>query len=1354
MPNRIDAIRRAAAQWKNDVLDVTNRNSLLNFRDLKRGTLDLTPSPSSAALPIQIDHLLAGRATKATGIFAGQESKDDALLRLRTIHKNARAQLEEKGLDTLFAAVGLASWESAEGKRRNAPVILVPFMVNPESISQQDFQLKRSGDAHLNPVLTYVLKTEFGIGLSEEDEENLIDDLPTSFDGMIERLRDINARWSAAPNLDINPRIVLGNFRYTNMPLVVDLEANLADVARSNIVAAIAGVEEARRELRAAIQDPPLNRPDRDSPSSEFLVLDADSSQHRAINRALGGESLVIWGPPGTGKSQTIANLIAALISSEKRVLFVAEKRAAIDVVINRLKQVGLADLVMDLHGGGTTKREFARSLDYSIRVFESIPSQDHSNVHRHLAESRDELIAHNDAVHRRREPWGISVFEVQLGLLGSPAFAQDSIRIDPAKANIHDQLGIEQLKRKVERWVELDGSSVDSKYPEWGHSRIVTSAEAEAGFGQVQNLSRRLRRVCASYLDSLAAVGMSNSAERFSEWPDAARLHVDIENFLSQYKPQIYELDLAVMAEELIPMATTWRRFVGLFFPRYRAVKKLIQDQRRDRKALDATATLDVINEAIRQKRLWEDNTGNSEYPFISNRLAASLKAMREVQEDLAAVGHLLNIKNLADWSYQQLVETLERMQAQQYFVARLPIIRSLESELADGGFGPVIAAVGTEVPLEIAADALETVWLRAVWDQLLFSDQNLAAFDAVAHTRCRDQFIDHDRQHLQLTPARIWRAAAEKAISVMSYHPEETALVRREAAKKTRHISTRRLFQRAPNVLSAIRPCWMMSPLLVAETTPVGDGVFDVVIFDEASQIPPAEAIGCLARAPQVVIAGDDRQLPPTTFFDKQTVYDDESEDGGLDTALTTDIESILDVAKSGLFREEMLRWHYRSRDDRLIAFSNTHLYDESLSTFPGTDRESPFTHDVVPFRRLPRKNTRSHPDEVDRVVELVIDHARNRPNESLGVIAFGMHHANNIEEFLRLRLRDTPDQSLRQFFSDENAEPFFVKNIERVQGDERDAIILSVGYHKAANGTLPYRFGPLNQEGGERRLNVAITRARSRLQLVSSFTHHDMKPGKSRARGVRLLRQFLEYAAGGGNNLSGVVTDVALNSFEEDVLSALKEMGIPATPQYGVSGYRIDFACAHPESEGRMVLAVEADGASYHSLPTARERDRLRQSVLEGQGWKFHRIWSTDWFKSRQREVDRVFEAWQQAVRTADEADQDDRRGQSSGASSFRPKNHLGRSINLESRPRTDRPAVEPNRGNIYMYSQTELADLARWILSDTQLRTDEKLRKELMQELGFKRGGRRINPVLDLAIASARDRKIGTGSISTS
>ena len=432
------------------------------------------------------------------------------------------------------------------------------------------------------------------------------------------------------------------------------------------------------------------------------------------------------------------------------------------------------------------------------------------------------------------------------------------------------------------------------------------------------------------------------------------------------------------------------------------------------------------------------------------------------------------------------------------------------------------------------------------------------------------------------------------------------------------------------------------------------------------------------------------------------------------------------------------KMLQWHYRSRDDRLIAFSNVHIYGGSLTAFPGATVSTPITHCLIPFRPIKGVvGTRSNPDEVEKVVELVLEHARETPEETLGVIAFGQRHADNIENVLLRRLSEANDPSFDEFFSETKEERFFVKNIERVQGDERDAIILSVGYHKDANGNLPYRFGPILQEGGERRLNVAVTRARSRVTLVSSFSHRDMDPGRSSAKGVDLLRQYLEYASSGAENLGAQVDDVPLNPFELAIRDGLEGRGIPVTPQYGVSGFRIDFACAHPGEPGRMVLAIEADGAAYHSAATARDRDRLRQQVLEGKGWRFHRIWSTAWFRVREAELDKAEEAWKRAVEVSDREEPPSTPEAAADIPPVSPSPERG--------PRPD----VPRRGasgydSITDYSQAQLVALVRWMESDTLLRTEDDLVREMMDELGFKRAGKRITDALGRAIGEARRR----------
>jgi very-short-patch-repair endonuclease len=475
------------------------------------------------------------------------------------------------------------------------------------------------------------------------------------------------------------------------------------------------------------------------------------------------------------------------------------------------------------------------------------------------------------------------------------------------------------------------------------------------------------------------------------------------------------------------------------------------------------------------------------------------------------------------------------------------------------------------------------------------------------------------------------------------------------------------RRLLDQASDVLFALKPCWAMSPLVVSQVLPASR-LFDVVIFDEASQIIPADAIPSIMRAHQVVVAGDGHQLPPTNFFRQVGDADHGDEEPAEEDNLVSfgsGFESVLDTLRP-LLPTWPLTWHYRSRDERLVAFSNARIYGGALTTFPGVFRDDCLRHVVVAQDDGAGGQEVSVTAEVNKVVELVLEHARTRPEESLGVIALGIKHAERIDEALRAALAEDPAQPdpddpeteiteaeriaaeraeaerarLEEFFAEDKPEPFFVKNLERVQGDERDAIILSIGYGKHPDGRMRYHWGPLLRDGGERRLNVAATRAKHRLTLVSSFSVHDVDPERVTKPGARLLAEYLEYAGTGGDQLGSSATEpgadeMELNLFQSDVRDRLRGLGVTVVPQYGVGGYRVDFAASHPDEPGRMVLAIEADGPSYHSSRSARDRDRLRKEHLERLGWVFHRIWSTNWFHDPEGEVAKLQAAYERAT-----------------------------------------------------------------------------------------------------------------------
>ena len=450
----------------------------------------------------------------------------------------------------------------------------------------------------------------------------------------------------------------------------------------------------------------------------------------------------------------------------------------------------------------------------------------------------------------------------------------------------------------------------------------------------------------------------------------------------------------------------------------------------------------------------------------------------------------------------------------ADTHTLSRIPELTTRRGRMHAAGLGSLLGEMASrDLTVDQSLACLDHVWLSSILETVSVGDRRVGAFDGQAHSRTVTEYQEADRGHIETGALRVRRAVAEHATAARDEYPKESDVIEHQARLKRGHLTVRQLFQAAPHVLGAIKPCWAMSPLVVAQLLPAAK-LFDVVIFDEASQVTPADAVGAIMRAEHAVVAGDPHQLPPTSFFAASPVAVRTTRTPRRSCharAGTENMESVLDVmtrAAPAAQGHPHARWHYRSRDERLIAFSNAqpNLYDWSLTTFPGVAGGDCIRHVLVPFEpgRVGQEDSVS--DEVARVVELVAEHARTIPDQSLGVIAMGLKHANRIDEALRRsRAADTTlDAFLAGTASAQAAkELFFVKNLERVQGDERDAIILTVGYGKTADGRMLYRFGPINNEGGERRLNVAITRARHAMTVVSCFSSVGHGPERAQRR-----------------------------------------------------------------------------------------------------------------------------------------------------------------------------------------------------------------------------------------------------------
>jgi len=622
--------------------------------------------------------------------------------------------------------------------------------------------------------------------------------------------------------------------------------------------------------------------------------------------------------------------------------------------------------------------------------------------------------------------------------------------------------------------------------------------------------------------------------------------------------------------------------------------------------------------------------------------------QALRAVTELLELDPSTLSAASIEDADLRDITNRFEAIANAIDRYGEWTQLNRLRASMEQLGVGALAASMDTGA-LDGPRAAIELCFARAeqLWRDALAASSVLREVRSLDRHQLVQRFAHLDLERLKENVGAI---RASHLAQVPQGAMGEMRVIRGEIGKKRSHIAIRRLFAAAPNAIQRIKPVLLMSPISVAQFLPPGVLTFDLLVIDEASQVRPEDALGAIARAKQIVVVGDQKQLPPTSFFDRLlTDEDDEADEddegaaqanllGG--AAKLGDLESILSLCEARGLNPRMLQWHYRSRDPSLIRVSNQEFYGDRLILPPSPLQEDPeyglrFTRVDGVYDRGGRRENRK---EGAAIVQRVIEHARQNASLSLGIATFSSTQRNLITELLEVARRR--DSVLDEFLHDGKAEDVFIKNIENVQGDERDVILVSVGYGPSAPGGRlgSMSFGPVNVDGGERRLNVLFTRARVRCEIFASFDPGDIDLSRVSREGPRILKRFLEFAKSGRLDQPMPTGELPETPFEEDVADVIRSLGYLADPQVGSAGFRIDLGIRHPEHPGTYVLAVECDGATYHSALWARERDRLRQDVLQHLGWRFHRIWSTDWFYNRRTEINRLRDALDAAHATS--------------------------------------------------------------------------------------------------------------------
>ena len=1439
-------------KWQRKLLDLTKNNSLLNFTDRRTaikifcpdiGKMEdqLAESETLSFISAEASKMNEKRSEESFRLRTGNDSHKESALELLernmlvanmpqkklesssiNLFRKAKNNLEEGGANTLFIALGMLKWrENSRDKRSfKAPLILIPIEFTRKSAGAR-IKLKQLFDE--NPIFNLTL-IEFLYVEYEIDLNHLRDELPKDESGIdVERVwQDVRDAVSEQEGFEVIEECVIASFSFAKYLMWKDLKDRIDDLKENLFVAHLVDRPQETYYQNSSFID--QNQVDQKiDPSEVFTPLNCDSSQLVAVEASGRPQDFVLEGPPGTGKSETIANMIAHNLAKRRKVLFVAEKIAALQVVYRRLKKIQLDHLCLELHSNKANKQMV---IDQLRRATETNENRNNGNWLGKVSQLRGRRDQLNHFV---AELHGISEFGI------SPRFALTRIALYKEKhsltldwkntiedAPIRGEATLSNLiKTALQIRLAYENISSLDTVPfknivatSWSHawqnevetkiSNYLNAAQEVINTAQAfsKNFEITLEDPSFDDLDRLTniseltnqavnhplgyAIG-SSSRERLQRLKNLTEAKGNLDRLLGsighavtvqklKQSPTDEWLDQYKNSESIV-----WKRTLTKFKINYKA-KKLGYEKF---KKLDVLSELAEAKNIYQKITVWTDEFKTdgiwSGWDTSHEHLRDKLELGEQVQQCITqAISLVDDTLSLLSAIKSKLIDSRDFLEASKLYTSKEHFNRAykvLMESIKD------LSASGISIPKDkkISATILENKailaspnklrpwveWVEArnhaegmklssicdslkartilpedVEEQLITafckwlapilvdaSDQ-LRTFRPNEYENLIGEFRNLDKEVAQTTGQYIATMIAQTTPNIDSpEYSEHFGTLSREFQKRTRHKPIRALFKDMGERLLDLCPCLMMSPLSVAQFLPSDFNAFDIVIFDEASQITTWDSVGAIARGKNVIVVGDPKQMPPTNFFNSSIEADNPDEE---------DLESILDQALAARLPHRRLMGHYRSRHETLIAFSNSKYYENSLITYPSSDTKK----SAVSLRRVDgiysRGKDRNNPIEAQAVVKELIRRL-NHPELrklSIGIVTLNTEQQRTIEDLIDTARRK--DSDLEEFFKSESTDdydPVFVKNLESVQGDERDVIIFSLGYGptEPASRVMSMNFGPLNRTGGERRLNVAITRATTEVIVFSSFDSNMINLSRTSATAVEHLKHYLEFAERGPIALSeqssadhGV--DQFDSDFEQVVAGALRDKGWNVQTQIGVSRFRIDLGVLHPELPGRYLAGIECDGATYHSSPSARDRDRIRQAVLEDLGWQIIRLWSTDYYYDSETAINRI----DQRLRfILEEQSQSDKTLVKMVSSYKNTEHELGDQNQEESRGKyQDTSSLE----NEEIYSSDKyyephhkevLSDLAKQILSEQPCITIKALALDIAQRHGLSR-----------------------------
>lgn len=1345
--------------WERKLLDLSLRNTLLNFRVTKNCVQLMVNDPAHledalsqgddfAVFPIPQESNLTPGQDKIYVLSESEElsntmKSEFASKRIRTflpeeqlatsmkyLQRQAKHSMEENGSNTLYMALGMLKWyeNDVSTKERYAPLVMVPVDLN-KRLQDKHYHIKiRDEEAQINVTLLEFLRQDFGMDIGG------LDPLPTDDAGLDIPLIMNTIRHSVMEkkHWDVLPYAFLGIFSFSRFIMWNDIRNRSADILSNKVVASLIS---GKMEWNPITTSGVIDMDKRVKPNKMAVVMSADSSQMVAIETAAQGESFVLHGPPGTGKSQTITNMIANALYQGKSVLFVAEKMAALSVVQKRLEKIGLAPFCLELHSNKSQKQAVLSQLERTLQAVGQTPAVEFEKQAERLYDLRMELNDVVDALHTRL-PIGFSVYELIGKYEKYKAFnglfdfsVKEVSEFDPVKY----QSVIESIQTVQAVAAECDNIT---KHPlrefRTGQYSMQMRADWEACLDTYQMI---LTELLSTVKELQAALGMADMPSlediRFMEQflshaitmgqisgdlisANAAIVHENEirktiksgrdlqagrDELLAHYKPDIlnYDVNAAkqryIVAQGKFVLSKKMEIRSLIKELKYLALDPNFVNENNLPNLYERIALYHSLKENATTSTFFESafagilNKENTDWNKLSDFYERHLLLCKILRDGVASTALKETLQKKADGSeissfittYRTLAESFidirkkamvqennllskygllwSEIEKEPDFVSHMKErirvwkqnteeLRSYtafceaESLLKELGLEVLVTSLrNNECTTEQLLPAFECNFAKAFAMKEISGTPVLAQFNGAGFNAAVARFCEISEQFELLTrqevvaklSARIPKAGEGIAQS------SELGILQKAIKSKGRAIPIRKLFNQIPTLLGRMCPCMLMSPISVAQYIDPSFPKFDLVIFDEASQLPTGEAVGALARGENVIVVGDPKQLPPTSFFMTNQQNEEEID--------VEDMESLLDDCLALSMPQMHLLWHYRSRHESLIAYSNMMYYDNLLYTFPSPNdlvSEVKWIHvDGVYDKGKTKQNKAEAEAVVGEIIRRLED--ENLRKNSIGVVTFSSVQQELIDDMLQETLHKRPE--LEQYaYSVE--EPVFIKNLENVQGDERDVILFSIGYGPDKDGRVGLNFGPLNQEGGWRRLNVAITRSRKEMMIFSTLRPEQLDLSRTTSEGLVGLKGFLEFAARGKNALytRNDVKKSRNNDVAKAIAKRLKEAGYQANLDIGTSEYKVDIGVVNPENPETYCLGILCDGENYVAAGTARDRNLLQPQVLKGLGWKLHRIWTLDWMDTPEREFDKLVAAIEKALspKNQDETD----------------------------------------------------------------------------------------------------------------